>query len=1500
MSPQAPVAIIGMAARLPGAPDLGTYFQNLSVGFDAIVDAPADRLDPVFYDPTSIAPDRLYCRRGGFLPSPLSFDAASFGIMPVAAEGAEPDQLLALEVAARALADAGYQDRPFAREKTSIVLGRGGYLTAGVARLDQRVRGAELVARSLRALVPGITEAQIAAVKAEIQNDLGPYGPDTAIGLVPNLAASRIANRLDLRGRAYTVDAACASSLLAVEHACRDLAAGVADLALAGGVHVCHDPTFYSVFCQLGALSRTESIRPFDARADGLLIGEGVGMIAMKRLADAERDGDRIYAVIRGVGVSSDGRSASLMTPAIEGQVLALTRAWQHAGLDPETVGLVEAHGTGTPAGDAAELATLARVFGPATGSARRAVLGSVKSMIGHTMPAAGIAGLIKATLAVFHGALLPTLHCDAPRAELASTRFRTIAKAEPWEAAEPRRAAVNAFGFGGINAHVVLEQHVPRSAPVSVRPPITTLADMTGPASASRPPPPPSRPSLEPTETFVLLSAPTREALIEALTEAEPAILAGDPPAISADGPCRVAIVAPTPDRIARARAVISRGEPWRGRDDIWFSSRGLVAEGGRVAFLFPGVDASFAPRVDDVAARFGRPCALPSDTRSLKGLGLGIIAVGRLFDGVLRDLGVAPDMMAGHSIGEWSGMIASEMIPRADVDGIIRDLAPEEALVPGVVFVAAGCGVNKAREAIAGLEEIAVSHDNCPHQVLLCGRDDSAEEAVRRLTKAGVLCQKLPFRSGYHSPLFSDYVGPHQRVLSRLPLSTPSVPLWSATTCAPYPADPTEIRRLAVRHVVEPVRFRELTLALYEHGARVFVQVGTGSLVGFVGDTLRGRPHLVASANVPNRSGMAQLLRLAAALSVEGAHVDFDRLLPEGARPSIGAEQALSAGKARSSPPSSAARPEPRKPAARPVELTLGVPLFTPSVHLAHTEPPPSLRGPEAPFDPGDPLAAEYAASLAEMRAAEDEIWRAFSSARGPVLPAQREMVTRRELSVEAYPFLVDHAFYRQRAGWPSMEDRYPVVPMTMILSLMCDVARELVPERIPVGLERLRALRWLAVAPPVEIQIAAKFDGESKVEVTIDGYASGVVEVASVYPAAPRPDRAHLTNEAPAPITARQLYSDRWMFHGPAYQGVIDLGVLAKDGIHGTLVSLSAKGGLLDNAGQLLGYWVMQNAAVDRLAMPVLLERVRFFAPEPAPGERVECTVRIRDLDASLVRADVELWRGERLFCRIEGWEDRRFDTDARVWNVLMFPEKNLVTEMRPEGFGVLRQPWRAAASRDLLARRYLTEAERKDQQKVGPRGRGEWLLGRMALKDCVRHLLWQRGHGPLFPAEIEIDAEPAGRPVVRGPFQDRLHVSAAHKHGLVVARVTEDRECGIDLERIEPRSADFEELAFTASERALLPGAAATPRSDSPSSQDSPSPSEPTARDVAITRFWVAKEAAGKALGTGLTGNPSRFVVRETADDRLLVTTEGHRVWVQTAHLDKDHIVGWTCL
>ncbi|MDG4864069.1 polyketide synthase, partial [Streptomyces sp. T-3] len=329
MRPQEPVAIVGMAVTLPGAGDLETYWHNLVDGVDAISEVPKARWDAdTFYDPAGGRPDAIYCRRGGFVDGLADFDPTAFGVMPDSVPATEPDQLIALRTAAAALADAG-GGLPDDRSRVGVVLGRGGYLTDGLARLDQRVRTSGQLVRTLRELLPELGEDRLDQVRTAFAAALGGAdSPESVIGLVPNFAASRIANRLDLRGPAYTVDAACASSLVALDQAIAELAAGRCDVMLAGGVHHCHDITLWSVFSQLRALSPSGRSRPFHRDADGVLMGEGTGVVVLKRLADAERDGDRVYAVVRGVGVAGDGRAASLVNPDPGGQARAVRLAW--------------------------------------------------------------------------------------------------------------------------------------------------------------------------------------------------------------------------------------------------------------------------------------------------------------------------------------------------------------------------------------------------------------------------------------------------------------------------------------------------------------------------------------------------------------------------------------------------------------------------------------------------------------------------------------------------------------------------------------------------------------------------------------------------------------------------------------------------------------------------------------------------------------------------------------------------------------------------------------------------------------------------------------------------------------------------------------------------------------------------------------------------------------------------------------------------------------------
>jgi acyl transferase domain-containing protein/phosphopantetheinyl transferase (holo-ACP synthase) len=1631
-----------MAALFPGAADLDSFWQNLVEGRDAITEAPPDRLDPVYFDvdPHGSGPDRFYCRRGGFLGDLATFDPRPFGVMPNAVDGVEPDQLVALRVARAALDDAGGDRAASVAERTGVIVGRGGYLTPGVARLDQRVRTAQQLVESVRSLVPEIDDRRLAEVKDAFVGQLGPDRPESAIDLVPNLVASRVANRLDLHGPAYTVDGACASSLLAVDAGMRELRSGRCDLVLAGGVHLCHDVTLWSVFTQLGALSPSQQIRPFDRRADGLLIGEGAGMVALKRLEDAEQDGDRIYAVLCGLGVSSDGRDVSLMKPSAAGQLLALERAWSESGLDPASCGLVEAHGTATPTGDAAELETLARFFGPDPGSSAgrgsgssaassagngagragagragagrhrypdggRAVVGSVKSMIGHAMPAAGAAGLIKAVLAVHHGMAPPTLHCDEPDPRLEGTRFRTAPTAVDWDVDPSLRvAAVNAFGFGGINTHVVLRAH-----PDAVRGAAPARPIRDGGAQPTRPP----------GGRVVLLAAHDPAALGAQLDA--PDLLERDdrlhPPPPTA-GPFRLALVDPKPARLDLARRVVAGAKPWRGRNDVWFSPGGLLERGGKLAFVFPGVEPNQDSDASAVAEHFGWKPPTPLGETDLERQSRSILWTGRILDAALRRLGVAPDGMAGHSLGEWSGLIATGMVPRAIVDELSNGLLPSRLQVPDVTYLMVGADVAKATAAINGLPSVAVSHDNCHHQSVLCGDAAGCAEAARRLRDAGVICQELPITSGFHSPAFEPYLGPFRETYERIEFARPEVPLWSATAVAPYPDEAEGVRQLCLRHLVEPVRFRQLAEAMYDDGFRVFVQMGFGSVGAFVDDTLHDRELSTLSAGSAKHPGMAQVLRLAAGLWSEGAPVRFEELATQG--PTTSALQrlgrtepfdgktpppgqllqlgvplvrvdagAVSLGQSTLAPvaspvaspviaPSSSSPPAPPPPPA-PLPLPLpSLPDLEPVGSAAASHPvvvayhhvmaqtleagqqvmemwsrsgPPmaAVPGPTstlATFDglPTSPLATPEPPPITTVATPQAPAATTPVPTVAPDPPPTSDedrstRVTPWTVSVETHPELLDHCFYRQPAGWQSVEDLFPVVPMTMLLEIMGRAAQELVPGTVILGFDDVRALRWLAAAPAVEATIRSKLvPAEAadvgaapgslwRVQVSIDGYAKTTVLLGGSYPTGPEPDPLPLTGEREPDISARTMYDDRWMFHGPAYQGVTELTAVADDGIRGELADLPAPGALLDCAGQLMGYWAMRRTEIDRLALPTSIRRVRFFGPSPGPASPVSCTVRITQYTDKLVQSDMDLCVGDGLWARIEAWQDRRFESDPVVWPVLIYPESNVLTHQHelsasgataepasggatadpasggstadPASGGVCvevaRERWTDSASRGLMMRRYLGEDERVEYERHNPRAQRTWLLGRIAAKDAVRRWLWARGARAMHPVEVRITNDAQGRPLAAlpqdvcraDPAASALSVSISHTEWVGVAVVSESDPIGVDVEPLTPRtprSDAFVDIALTPAEQDLRPRGVGS--------------------DEWVALTWTAKEVVAKAIGTGLQGRPRSFEVEAVAaslspgDFTLWVRDPDGRRWTVASSREGELVIAAT--
>jgi acyl transferase domain-containing protein/phosphopantetheinyl transferase (holo-ACP synthase) len=925
------VAIIGMACLFPGAPNLDTFWHNIVNKVDAITDVPPERWDPaIFFDPDSDANDRVYSKRGGYLTYPVQFNPADVGVLPIIAIHGEPEQFLALMVAHQALLDAGYGERSTDRERTQVIMGRGNYLNRGILTMMQHVRGAEDALRMIKSFRPELTEADLQAIKDEIKASLPIFNADTAATLIPNLTTGRIANRLDLMGTNFTVDAACASSLVAAEIGVRDLLTRKCDLALVGGIYVSTDVGFQSVFCQLHALSRRSQIRPFDKDADGLLLGEGAGCIVLKRLEDAERQGDRIYAVIKGVGTSSDGRAVAVLAPRIEGEELALRRAYAMAGISPKTVQLIEAHGTATLVGDLAEVQAMTRVFGHRDSERSWCGLGSIKSMIGHLMPAAGIAGLIRAALALHHKTLPPSLNCEHvnPRLELEKTPFYINTETRPWihgSQETPRRAGVNAFGFGGINAHVVLEEYCDSNE-----------ADL------------PSHLLNWDTEVCIF-QGDTRQGLTEQMhriqqyLEAVPQVSLKDLAYtlnLELQQPYRVAIVASSVEDLGRKleRTLQRLAEPQRqqikDREGVYFFEEPL-SQGGKLAFLFPGAGAAHVNMLSDLCLHFPevRSCfdladqlfvplqqtsPLPShliyphpdpsaQERSQLQQRLwqedGALEAVYAADGalctILTRLGIRPDMMVGHSFGDLFSLLfaASPDAPREVVLDAMTALAQlvhsgaqmyaqlrAEGKIPQDIALlnvgADSATVSQFCEAIAG--PIYIAMDNCPHQVVVIGEQGAVAQLSDILKSQGIFYETLPLiKPAYHTPLFEVARGPLQEYCSRWKLSAPTVEVYSCTTASPYPKDPERMIELGVEHWMRRVEFRKTVEAMYEAGARIFVEVGPGGiLTAFVDDILRGLPYLAVASNVLRRSGTTQLNHLVGMLASQRIPINLEYL--------------------------------------------------------------------------------------------------------------------------------------------------------------------------------------------------------------------------------------------------------------------------------------------------------------------------------------------------------------------------------------------------------------------------------------------------------------------------------------------------------------------------------------------------------------------------------------------------------------------------------------------
>lgn len=912
------IAIVGMDCIFPHAEDLDAYWENILNKVDALEEIPAERWDwKLYFDSDRSARDKVYSRWGGFIKS-IAFDPAKYGMPPNVIPSVEPLQLLVLEVVRRAIENAGYGSRPFNRAKTSVILGAGG----GVA---DRGNG-----YGFRSLLPyfmtqaGGTSAEARQLIDRLEGVLPEWTEDSFPGLLMNVASGRVANRFDFGGTNYTVDAACASSLAAVRQGVLELITGSSDTVIVGGADTMQSPFAYLCFSKTQALSPTGKSRSFDAGADGIVTSEGIAALVLKRLDDAERDGDRIFAVIKGIGTSSDGRNKGLTAPRPEGQVRGMMRAYDQAGYCPSTVGLFEGHATGTVAGDKAEIESMSAIARQSGARPASIAVGSVKSMIGHTKCTAGVAGLIKAAMALHTRVLPPTLNAEKPNPGLGeNSPLYLSTELRPWfRGAEstPRRAGVSAFGFGGTNFHATIEEYAPASGIAQERP-----ASRHWPAE------------------LLAWRAESADSLTKAIDQIATALEQGAEPEIpdlaaaicrahaGGDGSHALSIVATSLDdlkkKLASAREALQQGKSEiKDPRGVYYTSAPL-AKDAKVAFLFSGqgsqkvnmlcdltvhypavrpiwerADRVMGEQLGKPLSRFVYPPPVFTDEerqalqKELTQTNVAQAAMGAADMAVLRvlsDLGIRADMACGHSYGEYVALCAAGVIGFEDLIRVSeargRLIAEAGEKNPGTML-AIFADEKTVLPLLGEVSDVEIANLNSPVQTVVTGTKPGIDAMAACCAEKGIEARIIQVSCAFHSKLVSDAQRPLGEFLEQIEFRSPRYPVYANTTGTPHRQDGNTIRRMLIDHMVKPVRFLDNLNAMYDAGARVFIEVGPGKTLSTLAEfTFMKKGCVIVTPDQPGRHGLVSLEHALAQLHVAGVRFHPARLTRQRVRTTL-----------------------------------------------------------------------------------------------------------------------------------------------------------------------------------------------------------------------------------------------------------------------------------------------------------------------------------------------------------------------------------------------------------------------------------------------------------------------------------------------------------------------------------------------------------------------------------------------------------------------------------
>ncbi len=988
------IAIVGVGAVLPDAPNVPTFWENVKNSRYSISEVTPDRWDSaLYYDPDPTAPDKTYSKIGGWVRE-ASWDPMKWRlpIPPRVAECMDGTQKWAIACTREALEDFGYPKRPLDLDRTAVILGNAmagekHYLTALRVFFPEYASQLDEIA-DFAALPKQVRQKITRELHERMGTRLPQVTEDSMPGELSNCIAGRLANIFNFHGPNYVVDAACASAMAAISSATEGLIQNHYDVVVTGGVdRNMGAPTFVK-FCKIGALSGTGS-RPYAQGADGFVMGEGAAIFLLKRLADAERDGDKIYAVLRGMGGSSDGKGKGITAPNPVGQRLCVQRGWKNAGLPLASATLFEGHGTSTRAGDMVEGQSMVDVLSEFNLPKNSIALGSVKSNFGHLKGAAGAAGLLKTVLALRDKILPPSLHCEHPSPEIdfAHSPLYVNTTLKPWEipADGIRRAGLSAFGFGGTNFHAVLEEYIPGRLNGNGKHAVAVgevPAAITGGTIANAMPPTAQAQGSykAPLRGALVIGAESDAAIAERLLAINKAALTGVAPAPAAPAesdlraPERLAIdytdAADLADKSTKALKAVKVNQPamWKAlRPQGIFRGHGPA---GKVAFLYTGQGSQYVNMLRGirekepiVADSFkeadkimepllgGKPLtdfiyldaadekALTQAEDALRQTAVtqpAVITINIATTRLLAAYGIRPDMTMGHSVGEYGALVASGAMPFEEALEAVSARGREMTRVSmkdngkmAAVF-APIAEVERILKSVDGY--LVIANVNSNSQSVVGGETKAIDQAAQIFLQAGYNFVELPVSHAFHTSIVAPASEPLKQMLSRLHLQSPQIPIIANINGEFYPTGPdvgSRIPDILAQQVAAPVQFVKGLRTLYDAGARVFVEVGPKkALQGFAEDVLGSDPEVFSLfTNHPKLEDLTAFNQALCGMYAAGLGCG---------RPdaTVAVHEQAAVTKAEAAPVAEIAKPAPQAESPKPTPVATTSPVFIPKI--------------------------------------------------------------------------------------------------------------------------------------------------------------------------------------------------------------------------------------------------------------------------------------------------------------------------------------------------------------------------------------------------------------------------------------------------------------------------------------------------------------------------------------------------------------------------------------